>query len=159
MPCPKCELQPGYHSFKHIGEANQVSVFYTNPEKSKDKDEEGTKLEHVTIHVQEGANGKPWIWVLDCGTMTIADYTEVSFNYGIYNLVTSDPYLQEVWIIRPNIWIRSTIGFFQTFSYSKILQNISYIEGSNLEQLEFLETKGVNKNGIHWLIHQKETLA
>lgn len=153
MPCPKCIIQPGYHSFKHIGEAKGISIFYTNPESSKDKNEEGTKLEHVLLHIQEGTANKPWIWVVDCGTMTIADYTEINFNYGIYNMVTTDSMLQEVWILRPNVWIKTTIGFFQTISYHTISQRISYIEGSDLEKHSFLQSKGVDNKISNWLIH------
>lgn len=153
MPCPKCAEQPGYHSFRLLGHAKDVAIFYTNPESSKDRNEEGTKLEHVMIHIAEGTAGKPWIWVVDCGTMTIADYTELSFNYGIYNMVTSDPLLQEIWIMRPNGWIQTAIGFFQTISRHAIMGRISYLEGSDLEKYGFLHGKGVDAKTTSWMIH------
>ena len=154
MPCLKCANQPGYHSFIKFGKCNDANLFYTSPAKSKDFDDDGTKLSNVTIHVQEETEKKPWIWVMDCGNMTFANYTEMQFNAGIANLVSSDPMLQEVWIVRSNVWIRTTIAFFQAFSSAKIFERIYYIDGSPLEQLEILQKKGVDSNIANWLIQQ-----
>jgi hypothetical protein len=85
--------------------------------------------------------------------MGITDYTELSFNYGIYNMVTSDPLLQEVWIMRPNGWIQSVIGFFQAISSHAIMRRIFYLEGSLLEQYDFLQRKGVDETTTRRLLH------
>jgi hypothetical protein len=148
MPCPKCLKQKGYHSYIHFGKLNEINLFYTAPAKSLDKDEDGTKLENIILHVHEETGQKPWIWVLDCGNMTFEHYTEMHFNRGIVDLISTDPWLKEVWIVRSNLWIQTTVAFFQTFSYAKIFSNIFYIDDY------FLRLRGLDAPTTNWLLQQ-----
>jgi hypothetical protein len=91
---------------------------------------------------------------MDCGNMTMANYTEMTFNAGIVHFISADETLEEVWIVRSNVWIRTTIAFFQAFSTAKIFERISYIDGSPLEQLEILQKKGVDTHTANWLLQQ-----
>ena len=148
MPCQKCLKQKGYHSFTHFGKLNGINLFYTAPAKSLDKDEDGTKLANVILHVREETEQKPWIWVLDCGNMTFEHYTEMNFNRGIVDLISTDPWLKEIWILRSNVWIQSTISFFQAFTYTKIFSNIFFIEHDNLR------SRGLDVPTTNWLLQQ-----
>ena len=152
MPCPKCSVKPGFHSFIKFAKIGPAALFYTAPAATEDFNEDGTKLANIKLHVAEETAAGPWIWVVDCANMELRHYTEFSFNTGLLGLLNDDPRLKEVWIVRPNIWIRTTIGFLQTFSSAKILSSIKWFDGSNLElYTELLKTDlGIDK--ARWLI-------
>lgn len=125
------------------------NLFYTAPAKTADFNEDGTKLANIKIHVSEECSGAPWIWVVDCGGMGLAHYTEFSFNWGLLGLLAADLTLQEIWIVRPNMWIRGVIAVLQTFSSAAILGRIKYFEGS-LDGL--LRAEGMDASMRHWLV-------
>jgi len=154
MPCAKCLATPGYHNFVNFAELNGTKLFYTAPAKTQDFNEDGTKLANIKIHIAEEAKQKPWIWVLDCGNMAFHHYTEVSFNIGILDVLANDPYLKEIWIMQPNMWIYGVHGFFKTFSSASILNRVSYFDGSTLELLESFQKTGLKGAATQWLVSQ-----
>ena len=154
MPCPKCFEKPGYHSFAKIGKVNDTTIFYTAPAKSLDKNEDGQKLKHISSHIEEEPENKSWIWIIDCVAMSMEHCTEMSFNKGIVDILSTNKYVQEIWILRPNVWIQTAIAFFQTFSTTKIFSNIFFIEGSKLEQLDQLLKRGTDVKTANWLMQQ-----
>jgi len=154
MPCLKCLEKPDYHSFKKFGTLQDKSIFYTAPAKTDDYNEDGTKLENIKIHVNEDTLKKPWIWVLDCNNMGLKNYTEMSFNIGLLQLLNETNTLDSVWIINPNIWIRTTISFLSVFYNSPILNKITYLDGSNREIADILTSIGLDVKSITWLLKQ-----
>lgn len=155
MPCPKCTAKPGYHSYKKIASLKGLNLFYTSPAKTEDFDEDGTKLTNVKTHIKEDTAGKPWIWIMDCANMELKHYAEVNFTTGLLTALANDTNLKEVWVVRPNIWIRSTVAFFKTVSSAQILNNISYYEGeTNMDLYEALKATGLDEKAIHWIIAQ-----
>ena len=149
MPCPKCLVKPGYHSFIRMGTLSGRNLFYTAPAKTADFNEDGTKLANIKIHVSEDCSGAPWIWVVDCDDMGLAHYTEFSFNWGLLGLLAADLTLQEIWIVRPNVWIRGVVAVLQMFSSALILGRIKYFEG-DLDGL--LKAEGMQLSMRQWLI-------
>jgi len=130
---------------------NGIKLFYTAPAKTDDFNEDGTKLANISIHVSE--IGAPWIWVVDCGNMELKHYTEISFCIGVLNLLSSDPNLKAVWIIRPNIWIKTTIEILKGFSSSPVLHGITYYQGG-LSMYSELKGRGLTPKALQWLLHQ-----
>ena len=152
MPCAKCSAKPGYHSFIKFAKIGNTTLFYTAPAATEDFNEDGTKLANIKLHVDEETAVGPWIWVVDCANMELQHYTEFSFNTGLLSLLNDDPRLKEVWIVRPNIWIRTTIGFLQNFSSAKILGSIRWFDGSNLELYTELLKADLGIDKARWLI-------
>ena len=150
--CPKCAQIPGYHSFLKIGLCDNKALFYTSAAKTQDFNEDGTKLANIKIHIDE--IGVPWIWVFDCNNMELKHYTELSFNAGLLTILTNDKNLAHVWILRPNIWIKTVIALLKTFSNSHLLNNIRYFEGNNLELYNSLLETNISSPLIHRLIAQ-----
>jgi len=151
MPCQKCIDNPAYHSFVEFGGLAGAKLFYTAPAKTEDFNEDGTKLKNISTHVSE--IGEPWIWVVDCGNMEMKHYTEISFNIGVLNLLSSDPNLKAVWVIRPNIWIRTTISILQTISSSEVLRDIIFYE-PGLPMYISLKAAGLKSKSLQWLLSQ-----
>jgi hypothetical protein len=151
MPCLKCLQKPGYHSFVKFASIGSASLFYTSPAKTADFNEDGTKLASIKLHISEEC-AEPWIWVVDCGDMGLAHYTDFSFNWGLLGLLAADLTLQEIWIVRPNLWIRGVIAVLQTFSSAPILGRIKYFDGSDLELEGLLCAEGLPALMRHWLI-------
>ena len=154
MPCLKCAENPEYHSFRNFGTLQEKNLFYTAPAKTADYNEDGTKLTNIKIHVKEDTLNKPWIWVLDCANMSLVHYTEMSFNIGLLQLLGETKTLDSVWIINPNIWIRTTIVFLQTFYSNHVLNKIRYLDGSKLELSTMLASMNVESKSISWLLSQ-----
>ena len=154
MPCEKCGVRPGYHSFVRFGSLKEVNLFYTAPAKTEDLNEDGTKLENIKIHIAEDTKGKPWIWVLDCAQMQFHHYTDIQFSTGLLQILATDARLLAVWIVRPNFWIRSTVGILKTFSSAAVLNNITYFEGSKTGIITALEYVGLDSAAARWLVRQ-----
>jgi hypothetical protein len=154
MPCKKCQETPGYHSFAKFGKIGDVNLFYTAPAKTLDFNEDGTKLANIKIHIEEETEKKPWILVLDCGNMGIKHYTDISFSAGLLGLLANDPFLESIWVMRSNIWIRTTASFLKTISSAKILNNVKYFDKKGLELFDMLEKNYLDSSTIDWLMKQ-----
>ena len=152
MPCQKCIHNPAYHSFTPFGDLAGAKLIYTAPAKTEDFNEDGTKLKNISIHVSE--IGQPWIWVVDCANMSLKHYTEISFNIGVLNLLSADPLLKAVWVIRPNIWIKTTIAVMKGFSASPVLHGITFFDEVGLELYRDLKTVGVSPKSLQFILHQ-----
>jgi len=154
MPCPKCQVKADYHNFLKFASINETTLFYTSPAKTDDFNEDGTKLANFKIHIQEETTGKPWIWVVDCGKMEYKHFTEFSFNMGLFDLLSKDPNLEAVWIIRSNTWINTIISFLRTISSARFIHNIRYFDQTGMELYEALKKTSLDDSAIHWLIAQ-----
>ena len=154
MPCKKCLEKPNYHSFVKFGKIGDVNLFYTAPAKAQDLNEDGTKLANVLLHIEEGTEKKPWIWVVDCANMKIKHYTEMSFNTSLMRVLGNDPHLQAIWILRSNIWIRTTAALLKTIMKNNALNRVEYIDKTGLELFDSLRKKQLDETAIRWLLGQ-----
>jgi hypothetical protein len=154
MPCKKCQELPGYHSFQKFGMMKNANLFYTSPAKAGDRNEDGAMLANIKLHIKEDTEQKPWIWVLDCGNMKVKHYTDMAFNIKLLKIISKDPNLQGIWILRPNVWIRTTASFLKTISPAKILKNTRYFEETGLELLCKLQEHSLENSSIQWLLKQ-----
>ena len=152
--CEKCLIDNNFHSFIKLGVVGSSNIFYTAPAKVKDINKDGTKFSNMKLHIQNDTEGKPWIWLVDCINMKMAHYTEMSFNIQIMNLLSHEPTLKEVWILRPNAWVKTTTGVLIKISKINILNKLTYFEGSNIEIFNKLQTSGVDINTLKWLLEQ-----
>jgi hypothetical protein len=151
--CQKCLIEKDFHSFVKFGTVNTSALFYTAPAKAKDTNKDGTKLSNMKLHIQSDTEGKPWIWVVDCANMKMAHYTEMSFNIQLMNLLSHEPSLQEVWVLRPNSWIKSTAGLLKGMNRT-IFNKLKYFEGSTPEIFTKLQASGIDVKTLLWLIEQ-----
>jgi hypothetical protein len=133
---------------------NSTNLFYTAPAKAKDMNKDGTKFSNMKIHIQGDTEGRPWIWVVDCANMKMLHYTEMSFNIQLMNLLSHEPSLQEVWVLRPNSWIKTTAAVLKRMNKTNIFNKLKYFEGSNIEIFNKLQVSGVDTNTLRWLIDQ-----
>jgi hypothetical protein len=154
MSCQKCVIDPGFHSFNKIGQLNTSTIFYTAPAKAKDTNKDGTKFENMKLHIQKDTNNKPWIWIVDCGNMNMNHYTEMNFNIKLMNLITGEPTLQELWVLRPNMWVKTTANVLKKLSKTNVFNKVRYFEGSNIEIFNALQKSGLELSTLQYLIEQ-----
>ena len=154
MACQKCLTEKEFHSFIKFGEVSSSLLFYTAPAKARDNNKDGTKFSNMKLHIQSDPEGKPWIWVVDCANMKMAHYTEMSFNIQLMNLLSHEPTLKEVWVLRPNAWIKATAAILKKLDKKNIFNKLKYFEGSNIEIFNKLQASGVDTNTLRWLIEQ-----
>jgi hypothetical protein len=154
MTCTKCKVQFGYHKFVMIGTVNDTMLIYSSPAKSPDFNEDGTKLENIRCHIEEYK--RPWIWIFDGAGMGFQDYTDVSFNMGLLNILSSNTYIQGIWVTRSNIWLRTSISFMQTISSAPILKKIKYMDGNIIEIHDAFRKEGVETHSIIWILNEQD---
>jgi hypothetical protein len=152
--CQKCLTEKEFHSFIKFGEVSSSTLFYTAPAKAKDNNKDGTKFSNMKLHIQSDTEGKPWIWVVDCANMKMVHYTEMSFNIQLMNLLSHEPTLKEVWVLRPNTWIKTTAAILRKMNKTNIFNKLKYFEGSNIEIFNKLQGSGMDVNTLRWLIEQ-----
>lgn len=157
MSCQKCLIDPKFHSFAKIGQLHTANLFYTAPAKAKDMNNDGSKFANMQLHIQNDTEGKPWIWIVDCANMNMSHFTEMSFNLKFMKLLSQDATLKEVWIMRPNTWIKTTTGLLKNLNKGNVLNvfnSVKYIDGSNIEIFNTLQKYGLAVNTLSWLISQ-----
>jgi hypothetical protein len=152
--CQKCITDPDFHSFKNIGYLNNTILFYTAPAKAKDKNNDGTKFENMKLHIQKDTEGKSWIWIVDCANMKVGHYTEMNFNLKLLTLLSQESTLQEVWVLRPNAWIKTTAGMLKMMNKTNVFNRVKYLEGSNIEIFNTLQKSGMDMNILRFLLEQ-----
>jgi hypothetical protein len=152
--CQKCLTEKDFHSFIKFGAVSSSALFYTAPAKARDNNKDGTKLANMKLHIQNDTEGKPWIWVVDCANMKMTHYTEMSFNVQLMTLLSHEPTLQEVWVLRPNAWIKTTTAILKKMSKTNVFNKLKYFEGSNIDIFNKLQTSGLDSNTLRWLIEQ-----
>jgi hypothetical protein len=152
--CVKCISDPEFHSFKKIGQLNNSTLFYTAPAKAKDKNNDGTKYENMKLHIQKDTEDKLWIWIVDCANMKVGHYTEMNFNLKLLSLLSQESTLQEVWVLRPNAWIKTTAGLLKAMNKSNVFNRVKYLEGSNVDIFNTLQKSGLDMNTLRWLLEQ-----
>jgi len=151
--CPLCKLHPGSHSFSRFGDLNGAALFYTAPSESTDFRESDERLADFRMHLAE-ASGIAWIWVFDCGNMEAKHSTPVAFAVGLARVLIAEheDTLQEIWILRSNMWLYSIIKVFQKLFTSKLLNRIRFMEDSVAELYTDLKEKGLGLRPLRWLL-------
>lgn len=158
MPCQKCQLRPGYHSFEEIGTQNNVSLFYTSPAKAHDYNEGEEKLSNIKIHINEQTSGKPWTLILDCNNMTTKHYTDVSLNINLLKHIINDKHFNGIWIIQPNIWIKGIISILQKTSNSPFIKKIHYFNEPGIALYNKFKEYNLDNSTIEKLLHRVQKM-
>jgi hypothetical protein len=154
MPCNKCQLRPGYHSFEFIGSHNNTNLFYTSPAKAHDHNEGEDKLKNIKIHIDEQTAGKPWTLILDCNNMTTKHYTDVSLNINLLKYIVADKYFNGIWIIQPNVWIKGIITLLQKTSNSPFIKKIHYFNEPGVALYNKFKEYQLDNSAIEKLLHR-----
>jgi len=141
MPCQPCLINPDFHSFVSCGSTiTGVKLFYTSPAKTQDFNEDGSKLANFRLHIEEGTEGGPWIWVLDCTGMGFRHYTDVTFNLGLLDVFAKNT-------------ICGLRGSMRFSTSAPILQKVRYVEFSTRLELDLaLRSKDVEPKAVEWLV-------
>lgn len=152
MACPKCVEIPESHSFTHFGKFGEANLFYTAPARVLDYKESEQKIVNFKMHL-DTAKGSPWIWVFDCGEMQFKHYSSMNYTRRLAQILTNEhePYLQAIWIIRPNAWLKTTLKFLQSIFKSVLLSKVEIKEGEKLELYIKLEKLGLPAKQLQWL--------
>jgi hypothetical protein len=153
MSCKKCLIDPNFHSFVNFGTIGTTRLFYTAPARSLDYNKDGTKLENFKRHLLD-TKGEPWIWVMDCNGMTVKDYTDINFTMEFLKTLSANyaNTLKSVLIIKPNVWIKTSINTCKNMFKTSIFDKIQYCEGSPIELFLFYEKLGISAGALKWLV-------
>ena len=158
MPCNKCQLRPGYHSFEFISKQNNINLFYTSPAKAQDYNEGEEKLKNIKIHIDEQTGGQPWTLILDCNNMKTKHYTDVSININIIKYILSNKDFSSIWIIQPNVWIKGIITLLQKTSNFSFLKKIHYFNDPGIALYNKFKEHNLDNSTIEKLLNRIQTL-
>jgi hypothetical protein len=159
MPCNKCQLRPGYHSFEFIGFHNNTNLFYSSPAKGEDYNEGEERLKNIKIHIDEQTTGKPWTLIVDCNNMTTKHYTDVSFNINLLKYIIGNNDLISIWIIQPNVWIKGIITLFQKTTKSLFIKKIHYFNEPGIALYNKFKEYKLDNSAIEKILHRIQKIS
>jgi hypothetical protein len=152
MACPKCVKIPESHSFTYFGKHGDANLFLTVPARVLDYTESEEKIVNFKKHI-DTAKGTPWIWVFDCGNMQMKHHSSLNYTQRLAQILSTEheDILKEIWIMRPNTWMRTTLKFLKAILKSGIFNKIKLFEGEKLELYVGLEKNGLMGKPLQWL--------
>ena len=152
MTCPRCLVTPESHSFTNFGKLGETHLVYTALARVLDYKETPEKITNFKMHL-DTMKGKPWIWVIDCADMESKHYSSMNYTRQLAQLLVKDheATLQSILILRPNLWMRTTLKFLKTLFKAGIFSKVHLIDGLKLEVYSGLEKTGLNGKPLQWI--------
>ena len=98
------------YSFSPIGAHDGATVYRTIVSRSdpitNDEDFAGLTALIDVCH------GKPWIWIIDCQDMGLAQCLPLSYVWQLYNLLHNhhQDSLKRIWVMNVNSWVEMVMG-------------------------------------------------
>jgi CRAL/TRIO domain len=150
MVCERCRFNPRAHSFKHFGSVGDVLLWYTAPADGQEVFDSNEKFLLFKADMDD-ALGKKWIWVFDCARMTSGHYSSIQFMRSLVKTLSNEhaEWLQKIYIINPDLWIRAAIAIMKPFMNSSVLNKIVFFETANIEF--FAALKGARLSYRPWM--------
>jgi hypothetical protein len=144
MSCQKCLEVPNSHSFDLIGMIDDINIYYTAPAKALEYKETPENFENFKKHLNE-TKGKKWIWVFDCYGMQLKHCKSITYMKNLTTVLANDHYdfLQGVWFIRQNTWIKAGISILKTLFKAGLVKKMRVFKGDKLELYMQLEKGGL----------------
>ena len=151
MTCPLCASIPDSHSFVPFGSVGNTALFYTAPARAKDVKESNEKIVNFKKHL-DTAKG-PWIWVFDCGGMTMKHCNSMNFMVALAKILAAEheDKLKKMIILRPNTWMKTTIKLLKGMIKTGLLGKIHLVEGGSVELYMALEREGISGKPLQWI--------
>ena len=128
MACALCLQDTRMHSFVRVGSLRTGDrLFYTAPARARDVEHAG-KLALFHQHLR-GAEGAPWSWVFDCAQMEMRHYSSLEFTTGLSRILEAEHgvWLQTIYVVRPNFFVRSTLNVLQWLLPNSTLRKVRMI--------------------------------
>ena len=159
MTCKICQLDPKNHNFVYFGKNTEaISVYYTNPAKSKELIDTPEKFVFFKTHLDEAKSKGKWIWIFDCAGMRMEHFTSYQFTKSMMQELSNDQLesIQGLWIIHPNTWMRASIAFVKPLFKSELIQKIRVFETKREALMLDLQKSGFTAPAGEWIA--KETV-
>jgi len=159
MSCKICQLDPKNHNFIHFGKTTEgISVYYTNPAKSKELIDTPEKFVFFKVHLDEAKSKGKWIWIFDCAGMRTEHFTSYQFTKSLMQELSNDQLdsIQGLWILHPNTWMRASIAFIKPLFKSELIQKIRVFENKRETLMLDLQKAGFSTGAGEWIA--KETV-
>ena len=138
MACPQCKVNPRAHSFVLFGTHGPLTYFYTAAGKAEELVDTPQKFGYFKMHM-DAARGTPWVWVFDCGGMSTRHYSSIDFMKSLVGTLSNEhaDYLQGIWIINGNGWMRMAVTIMSPFMNKKIVAKLAFVDSITfLERLQ-----------------------
>lgn len=113
--CQTCLKEPNSHSFKKIGEKNNINYFYTCPANASKYDDNQGILEHYKGTLNNFPNQK-WIWIFDSEGFSTKHALNIPLAIDLAKLISQyKDTLVKINIINPTWHIKSIITITKPF--------------------------------------------
>lgn len=135
MACPQCKINPRAHSFVKFGQKANTGYWYTGAGRAEELVDTPEKFGYFSLHMNEAKQDAHWIWVFDCRNMTTQHYSSIDFMKRLVGSLSNEHagFLQEIWIVNPNIWMRAAVAIMSPFMNAELVSKISFIEDTGIE--------------------------
>lgn len=149
MSCPKCQVDPEYHSFTNIGSLEDGGqIFYTAHGRAKEDGPYDQMISNFKLHLDTAKDSR-WIWIFDCQDMK--QYYSLGLFRDLSNILHKDHNvsLEAIYIIRPNFLVYALFKTMQYILQSNVLKKVHILSETNL--FCTFERLGISGNPLHWL--------
>ena len=104
-------------------------------------------------HHLDTVRGEKWIWILDCGNMEKRHHSSIDYTKSLAKILASEheTTLLGMWIIRPTVWMRTTVTCIKPFFKSHLVSKIHFVEGEALGLYIRLEQMGLKGRPLQWI--------
>ena len=117
MLCPRCQKNPQYHSFQHLGTLKTgENLFYTYPAKGHEKHPTESCVQEYIAHMDSAAKSK-WIWILDGRELSTAHIPPIGAMKQLVNTI-QEKYkdtLLGIYVIHPNLKMKFVLNLVHPF--------------------------------------------
>ena len=100
-------------------------------------------LQNLKCHLDK-AKGSKWNLVLDCEFMRVRHQTSQEYTNKIISILATEhaEFLENVWIIHPNVWIRLFVKILKPFYKDDVVSKMKLIDGKNDVLFQKLTDRG-----------------
>jgi hypothetical protein len=136
--CKVCEDDPSSHSFKNIGNINNITYYYTCPAKATKYNDVVGITQHYDGVLSE--NNNQWIWVFDCKKFTTKHLLEVNVGIELAKLISTkfSSSLTSILIINPTWHILVVMKLVTPFLNNHMKSIIKILGKCDMQHLSIL---------------------
>lgn len=142
MPCPKCKVNPGFHSFDYLTDISGIRYFYSYPAHNKESVRTREDMLNYVMHLPRD---RKWSLLFHMNGYGFSNMMPVPVAFELSQIILKEfkDNLQKVYILEGQ-WFMNFLYLTFPFLGKEIQEKFISIEGSQLEVITELRKTGLS---------------